>query len=118
MGGGATEHGGSGRGPAIDDAGAELNRFQECFEPVHLCVDNLRVAGAKKIGKGAKAGVVGVDNDKQVVHCIEFYTVEATEEAEGATRIVNNGLARRLLEGVKGGDSLEECILVLWVVFL
>ena len=64
MGGGATERGGFGRGPAIDNAVAGLDRFKERFELFHVCVDNLRVAGAKTVGEGAKEGAVGVENYK------------------------------------------------------
>ena len=44
--------------------------------------------------------------------------MEAAEEATGATHIVADGLVRRLLEFVEGGDALKECILASGVVFL
>ena len=98
--------------------GAGIDCFQECFKPVHVCVDDLGVAGKKNIGEGAKAGAVRVDNEKKVGHGIEGDYMEAAEEATGATHIVADGLVRRLLEFVEGGDALKECILASGVVFI
>ena len=37
--------------------------------------------------------------------------MEAAEEAAGATHVVADGLVRRLLGGIEGGDALKECVL-------
>ena len=55
---------------------------------------------------------------KKVGHGIEGDYMEAAEEATGATHIVADGLVRRLLEFVEGGDALKECILASGVVFI
>ena len=86
-GGGAAERGGSGRGLAVNNAGAGLNHFQERFEPVHVYLDDLRVAGTKTICEDAKTGAVRVDNYGEVGHGVEDETMEAAEEAAGATHI-------------------------------
>ena len=75
MGGRATERRGSGRGPAIDDARAIIDCFQERFDTVHVCVDELGVSGAKRISEGTKAGAVGVENYKQVGRGVEGDTM-------------------------------------------
>ena len=48
----------------MDNARAELYPLYECLESVDVCIDNLRVAGAKSVGKGAKSGAFGIQNDE------------------------------------------------------
>ena len=72
----------------------------------------------KKISEGAKARAVTVDNYEEAGHGVEGDTMEAAEEEARATYACDDGIVHRLIEGVEGGDALEEVIIALRIVFL
>ena len=115
--GGAAEHGGIGCWWTVDNVGEILYGLEERLDPIHVGVDNLMVSDSKAIGKSAKAGAVGVNDNKEVGHGIECNTMEPAEEAAITTHVVTDSLSGSLIERVESGDTLEERVLSSRVVF-